>query len=274
MNKKRLLYISSEFFIDVDISLLKELENYFFVDWFLLLQKKSFYYDVNIIQNYSKNYNININILVNQNRYRSIKTFWFYCKVFWKAHKIKADIIYIETLGYPYLPLVSYFLIPLNKVVFGIHDYIFLLGEKNRNVKMFFSKVVFNIYKNFHFFSESQEKHFLTSFPNKNTFNTPLSLKDFGQPENKFAFNLDSAKINVLFFGSIKEYKGLDILLEEFNMLEENVRNKLHITIWGQCEDFTIYKNLIKYPNNFTIKTTSVPNEVIPYSTRFNSSSI
>ena len=263
-NKKHLLFISSEFFIDVDLTLLKELVNYFSVEWYLLHQKNARYFDLDSLKRYSDQHNIRLNIFINQNRYRSIKTFIFYWHVLWRAKKTNSDIIYTETLGYPYLPFLLFLFFPIDKIFIGIHDFLFLYGENKRTIKVICSKFTFHLYNNFHFFSKSQEKHFLLKYPKKNTFSTPLSLKDFGQPLGKFQFNLDKSKINILFFGRITKYKGLDTFLNEFNILDESLRSIFHITIWGDCSDFQIYQDLIKYPENFTIKIEQVPNEVIP----------
>ena len=267
MDKKQtLLYVSNESFLDVDFTLLKEMEKYFSIEWyFLLLQNNNLgFFEMNYIREYSLKHNININIFINSNRYRSVKTFWFYCKVLLKARKINTDIIYIEALGYPYLPIAAYFFLPIKKIVFGIHDFKMLLGEKNKDIKNLISKIKFNLFENYHFFSQSQENIFRKYYHNKNAFNTPLLLKDFGEPENKMQLRLNDSKINILFFGRITEYKGLDILLNEFNMLQEVIRIKYHLTIWGACDHASKYKNLIKYPEDMSIKFFLAPNEIIP----------
>ena len=263
--KQHLLFISIEGFIDVDIPILKELVNYFSLDWYILLPKTPFgFYDIDFIRTYSEKHDINIKIFQNSNRQRSIKTFYFYCKVFWASRKIKADIIYIESLLYPYLPFALRLFLPKNKIVFAIHDFKLHFGVNNRFIRFLSSRLVYYLFENFHFFSKSQEKYFLECYPHKNTFNTALSLKEFGEPGNKYQFNLDKSKINLLFFGNIRTNKGLDILLNEFNILEEQIRNKLHITVWGYCDNFKNYDRLVLHPENFTLKITLVPNDVIP----------
>lgn len=46
--------------------------------------------------------------------------------------------------------------------------------------------------------------------------------------------NKKSDKINILQFGMIRKYKGIDILIKAVGMLSEEVRRKIHVTIAGK----------------------------------------
>ena len=57
-------------------------------------------------------------------------------------------------------------------------------------------------------------------------------------------------KINFLFFGLIRDYKGLDIFLDSLNYLDKSIENKIRIIIAGEFYDNQIkYKNLCKNKN-------------------------
>ncbi len=73
----------------------------------------------------------------------------------------------------------------------------------------------------------------------------------FGVKKNKQEalahYHLDATKKTLLFFGFIREYKGLDILLKAFDQLD----NSYQLVIAGESyEDFTKYQNLIDQNTN------------------------
>lgn len=89
---------------------------------------------------------------------------------------------------------------------------------------------------------------------------------------SKINSNIARTKLNIatdkkvlLFFGFIRRYKGLDILIEAFNLLSEDY----HLIIAGEnYEDFTPYQQLIdknKYKENISIFTDYIADNEVPY---------
>ena len=74
------------------------------------------------------------------------------------------------------------------------------------------------------------------------------------------------AKNVILFFGIIREYKGLDVLIESINLLKANL-NDFHALIVGECyENINKYRSLIdKYELSslITFINEYVPNEEV-----------
>ena len=57
-------------------------------------------------------------------------------------------------------------------------------------------------------------------------------------------------KINFLFFGLIRDYKGLDVFLNSLNYLDKSIEKKIRILIAGEFYDNQVkYKNLCKNKN-------------------------
>ena len=78
--------------------------------------------------------------------------------------------------------------------------------------------------------------------PNYNHFGEKLNQVDALQK-----LDLDQHKKTILFFGIIRDYKGLDILLEAFNELSDDFQ----LIIAGECYgSFDRYKNLIEQNRN------------------------
>ena len=73
--------------------------------------------------------------------------------------------------------------------------------------------------------------------PNYDLFGKPLP-----KLESKIKLNIPQDKKVVLFFGFIRKYKGLDILIEAIDKMDD----KPHVIIAGESyEDFSIYQNQI-----------------------------
>ena len=264
--KPKLVYVSTIHYIDHVVPILSKLNQSFDLLYMIIFTKGSYYdYSEEFLTNYFTVNNIKSAIYKLRYRNRSLHTLLFSIRIIKEINKNKADIIYFETDISPWLPLAFLFMLKeKDKLIIGIHDFIFHYKENKKLIKYFLSKIIFNKFEKYHFYSRTQEQIFLKSYPLKKTFNTNLPLIDYGDPINKFHFNLDNTKVNILFFGEIRENKGLDILLKEFNMLEENFREKIHITICGSCNNFKNYQKLIIYPENITLRISRVPNEVIP----------
>lgn len=68
--------------------------------------------------------------------------------------------------------------------------------------------------------------------------------------------------INLLYFGRIEYYKGLDILLEAFQIIRKKNEN-VRLEIWGSG-DLTPYENLINQNNNLRIENRWIDEQEIP----------
>ena len=81
----------------------------------------------------------------------------------------------------------------------------------------------------------------LDDLPNKIDKNVARKLED-----------IDIDKVVLLFFGLIRDYKGLDILLEAISQIDKKLLSKLTLLIVGECyENKTKYDNII---NSYKIK--------------------
>ena len=114
----------------------------------------------------------------------------------------------------------------------------------------------------------------LKTFTSKPIIQTPHPLYDnFGEPKSKLdakkALNLNPDFDYILFFGIIRKYKGLDILLNAFTKLG-NTNKKLKLLIAGEFyEDETEYMKIIAdndLYDDVIISRSFIPNnEVVNY---------
>jgi glycosyltransferase involved in cell wall biosynthesis len=113
---------------------------------------------------------------------------------------------------------------------------------------------------NFHLYSKEQYSLFNEVYKNKNTFLAPQCLKDFGNsnthPPKEF--------INFLFFGIIRENKGLEHLILAANKLASSYKGKFKVSIAGSCDNWGKYSSLIECMDVFELDIHVIMNEKIP----------
>lgn len=99
--------------------------------------------------------------------------------------------------------------------------------------------------------SKAVERDLVEIFPNANYINLPHPLYDnFGEKidsnQARKLLNLPLEKKILLFFGFIREYKGLDILLEALSLLP----NEYHLVVAGETyTSFDKYEKIIRSKN-------------------------
>jgi glycosyltransferase involved in cell wall biosynthesis len=146
--------------------------------------------------------------------------------------------------------------------VIAIHDVVQHHKMKDKMVRTFYYTFLMKTYLNFHIFSENQLRIFKEKFKEKNSFYTPLYLKNFGAGvDSKLPQNKDSTVF--LFFGIIRPNKGLDILIEAVNYLSEEYKN-FHVVVAGKCDNWDEYQGMIRYPEQFTLHIGNVEKEKVP----------
>lgn len=117
--------------------------------------------------------------------------------------------------------------------------------------------------------SDAVEKDFVALFPNKKFINTPHPVYTiFGnilpKGEAKKELKLDDEKI-ILFFGYIRPYKGLDILIDAMPEILKKVKVKL-VAVGEAYEDELKYRNHIEklgLSENVILNTDYVPNNEV-----------
>jgi glycosyltransferase involved in cell wall biosynthesis len=180
--------------------------------------------------------------------------------IFWYRIKIKKAIGKYK-IDYVYIPMEQPFSTVINRIVnkpyiLTVHDVIPHSGDNlitksindvlNHNLKkkaylvILLSKVFVNQYADLYSYQKDNIivcKHgFLSSY---------LTMKPF-------PINLEYSKeCNFIFFGRISKYKGIDILLKAYNMLERE-NNNVSLTIAGSG-DLDKYKHLLLQSRNVNI---------------------
>lgn len=259
---EKIFWLTSDNFIDVDLPIIKELSTYYDIHWCIYISKSSNFFTPNNIYQYLKNgyEKVNISIINSQSRYRSINTALKYINIAKNIRKGKFDIVYIDMLGMPYM-FIIFRIFHIKNLVYACHDFIDHLHIKKRGLIKYYKSFIFKNFQNFQLFSQSQHQLFKSKYKNKHTFQASLCLKDFGPsmqspPDDKIIFT---------FFGTIRENKGLNYLIEAGNILASKYKNQFIIRIYGYHNNWeSTYASHIKDYSIFDLNIQHIPNEDIP----------
>jgi glycosyltransferase involved in cell wall biosynthesis len=259
----RIDWITTDNFIDVDLPVIKELskDQQFDITWHIIFTKNRIQnFSTELIENSWGSGKCRIDSLYLTNRQRSLRTLVQLITYLLKIRRQRADLIYVDCEVEPYFTLVSKCILGSEKLIWAIHDIVPHVGVSK--ISHLFLNFKINSFKNFQVFSLTQKKFFeeKSGTAGRNIYYAPLVLKDFGtstmEPQND--------KIRFLFFGIIRQNKGLEYLINAANKLAQSFKGKFIVSIAGKCDDWTYYKKLITDESFFELSIGPVSNEVIP----------
>lgn len=231
MDKKKIVWITADYFIDVDLPLVPVLRQFYDIDWVLIRTNPKIEIppneDFEVLECFGNN--------------RSFKRFLFYYRLLSDIFNRGASVVYIDYFGMPYFyPLV--FLLKKKNVelIHAAHNVIPYDGWPNKRLMTWYVNYIFRNGTHFQVFSEFLFSYFKMEYPLKGCFYAPLTLKNYGEvTTNKY--HVDSNKINLLFFGNVKGNKRLDLIINAMHGLPENLKTNMHLTIAGTCDEQEVY---------------------------------
>jgi glycosyltransferase involved in cell wall biosynthesis len=262
---KKIAFISSESFLDVDLPIVKGLNKYVELLWittFSISKKNDQHvFNPDQISEYSRLNNIPHFNTLSSYRVRDPRRIKTSLNVIRKIKDFCPDVIYFDSFSDPYLAVFSRFILGRNRTIIGLHDI-----ELHPGADSFFHKlthwIIMNSFHYYHVFSDSQLTLFKVQHPEKRSFLIGLFLKDFGNPPKVKGYT-EKVKVNFLFFGRDYPYKGLEVLLKAASLLSERT-HKFIITIVGKSDNFDRYRNLIADKSVYDLHLTFIDNEDIP----------
>jgi glycosyltransferase involved in cell wall biosynthesis len=132
----------------------------------------------------------------------------------------------------------------------------------NYAARSFYFNFIKKNFKNIHVFSPNQYKVLKEQYPDKNILMAPLCLKDFGKPTS--THSRQNSKKNFLFFGILRDNKGIDLLIEAVKDLSIEYKN-FTVTIAGKPDGDYWEKIKSEAENNpfFTLKIRTIANEEV-----------
>lgn len=258
--KPKIIYLSPDYFFDVDFPILFKLNRYYDLHWYPIIPAINSRFNIDEIEKFAAENNIKYTLSIRHGRRRNIKQLLFSIKLIRKINAVKPDVIYSEYFADPFITVCALVMLPKSKVIYAIHDVV-----PHTNFQGYFESLFENLLRRhftfFQIFSKSQKILFDKLHLGKTSFYIPLVVKDFGPSK----ITVPSKNITkFLFFGNIAEYKGLDLLIKAFeSLLSEGVDN-ISLTIAGKGEFWDSCKSLIKNEKYYNLNIDFIPNSAIP----------
>lgn len=251
---KRLNYITLDEWWDTDVNIISDLTSAYDVYVYVLSPSpKRAKYPTKYIQGVKNLRNINYHF---RKRNPLSLFFMFYYFLLSLFASVKRDSVNFCMLGWhPFLTPFFYFLFPKKNTILSAHNYLSHSHSKFDPNPYFYKK-----YKYFHFHSKMQYDLYKNDFPQGIAFYTEMLPKDFGSPRG--VFNMDKKSKRVfLFFGLIRDYKRLDLLIQSINKLDDE---RILVLIAGYCNDFSKYQKMIMDESKFRCEIRFINNDEIP----------
>lgn len=254
-NKKKICWITADYYSIVDVNRVPHLIDEFDIEWILINCHNSKRKVDGLVSSAYKPKVYNLKF-----RQKDPRIIWQYISLLIKIKKLNVDLIYISYHGFPFFfPLLLKVISP-DKIIWAVHNVSIPKGASNERWIGSYQNYIFKRINNFHVFSKNQLSLIKEKVPNKNYYYTPLPLEDFGistvlPPTNVIRF---------LFFGYIKEYKRLDLLVHSFLELRNSGINNIELIIAGNCDNWKYYQSIIADNIGITKKIGMIPNKDIP----------
>ncbi|TFF38791.1 glycosyltransferase family 4 protein [Mucilaginibacter psychrotolerans] len=268
--KKKIAYISPDYFADVDIPVIKSLCDIYQIHWIIAFDVPTKGYSkfaTDELKQFAADHNITCDIMVKKFRRRNPLNIFYNISLIYKALKFKPDLFYIETLTDIYFSLMC-FCFNRKRSVLAIHNV-----TEHTTAKRTVSDIVIDVsnyierqyFTNVQLFSKSQAEIYKIKYHGKQIFVVPLFLKKFYNIEQ--LPNIETQYFYFLNWGTLRYNKGIDFLILAAEKLYKDGFKNFKVTIAGRAtEEWEQWKSLIVHPEIFDlhIGSTLLPIEQIP----------
>jgi len=259
--KPKLCIITETTWWDTDNTVLPNLKDRFQLDIHVISKIGKNKYSEDEIYKAQKELGINIKVWKRIGRIRNPLNFFLFLKIYRIIKKNDPKNTWINYV-YMYDPYMNFLIILINKYkkLISVHDYNDHIGMDSflRNL---LKHVIYKRNKIFHFYSEMELDKFKKDYPAKRAFFTTMPLKDYGEPASFGNIRDRDTKRSFLFFGTIRHYKGLDLLIKAINQIK---RDDYKLLIAGNTNDWDDYKILIGNNPNIIADIGFINNDDIP----------
>ena len=259
--RRKIVYITSEWFADTDINVLSELAKIYDIIWIMTINLKNPRLDIHNIKEYATVHEIDLHLVDAPYKYldpRNLIVNWKILKIIRYNNDVDLCIKISTQL---YWLLLSW-LLPQKKLVYGFHDVLMHSGIKGRKLVQSVFDVTIKYSRSCFFYSHAQHEYFLSKWKDKNTCHVGMSTKDFGEPSVKRPPIRPFVKL--LFFGRIEEYKGLDLLIDALENLKERGIDNIRLSVYGTGPFWQKCLQKIRTASLYNLDIRFINNDEIP----------
>ena len=255
MEKKRLVWITPDYFFDTDSTIVGNLCEYYDIRWYVIWGKgslRAFPDDKNIFK-----------LIVSPYRYRDLRVIKLYFSLFKEIRKFDPAIIYNGFSGIPFFYPLLFLMFDRHRVIHEGHEidpYVSVVHDK---LTVSYVKYYLRRVGHTQVFSKHAEQKFHKLYPGQKCTYVPMVPKDFG-PAKKTIDHGDRTVF--LFFGGVRSTKRFDVLLDAFLALDKEHSKKAELWVYGKCdgEDRVKFDQMIEGHDNIKTMFDFVPDEMVP----------
>lgn len=257
MDKKVIVWITFNAFMDTDLYVVRELARLYRIEWHIIRSKNDKFDYLNELQKLKEKENLSIQLHICGKRLRNLSCAVYFSKLLNEIKQTEACILYTSMAGAPFFIPVLAAKANLKHTILAIHNVHVPKGGTAYWFFKFYNTFSVLRFKNFQTFSLSQYKELKRIAPGKNILYAPFILKDYGLPKKE---RIDKT-ITFLNFGNIRPYKRIDVLIKAAQIAYERTGKIIKVIIAGKCDEWGKYQQLIKYGFLFDIRLGRVNNE-------------
>ncbi len=264
--KPTIVYFNPDFFTQVDDTVLRHLTKEFSVIWFYLYEsfnKGSMRYGEEYVKEYGEKYGIETKVYYQKKKGRHPMNYLFFRQIAQDMNQHSPTIVY-HCIRNPFWGIAIKTTLKCRNVVMGIHDaqaHSYTLSITSILNKLF-RDVILRFHKNYITFSPNQHDLFKRNYGFDSAM-VGMSCKDFGKSDKTVKPIREG--INLLFFGSIHLYKGLDLLIRAMEELRTKYQVKnIKLTIAGRGPHWEECRQYINTPEMYDLRIRFIDNSEIP----------
>lgn len=259
--KKTLVYVNPIFYFDTDCTVLYHLTKEYHVIWYPIAHasypmKK---YTMDDLKQYAINNGIEYKPYYMDCRMRSLKSFAYYFRLVKDVKRQNADIVF-TSIPNLHWHLWAFIILGKKNLIQGIHDVELHSNIRLRSAFSLMNSFRCRLYQYYVTYSKSQQQLLKQRF-GKESVCVGMSVKDYGSPILRQPFF--SGKIKLLFFGTISQYKGLDILIDAMEQCYSDGISNLQLSICGNGTFWDECRQHLKTPQLYDLQIRFIENEEI-----------
>jgi glycosyltransferase involved in cell wall biosynthesis len=236
-SQQRLItWLTPDYFLNVDAKVVPALANDYRIDWILISTFGSQRTPDGLLSSTFKPREFRL-----QYRQRDPRVLRQYISLLSSIRSKGYDLLYTSFEGPPYFFPALRCLMDLDKVLYGIHNVHTPTGAVHERSMRLYQRYAFQIMNRFHVFSKYQLRTISNLVPHKRHYYAPFAPDDYGvsvaqAPQDRIRFT---------FFGYIRHYKRLDLLITAFKQLYSQGVHNIELVIAGSCDNWQPYEALI-----------------------------
>ena len=259
MEKKVVVWITFNAFLDTDLYIVKELKKFYKIDWYIIRSENDKFEYLDVLEKMDNQDDLTVNLRICGRRLRKVECILFYRAMLTEIREKSPNLIFTSMAGAPYFIPVLALSISRENVIMAIHNVHVPKGGSAYYFFKLYNQLTVISFKHFLVYSKSQYKDLKIAAPKKEIVYAPFVLKDYGEANKKRTSEL----VSFLNFGNVRDYKRLDVLINAAQKTYEKTGIKFRVIIAGKCDNWEKYQQNIKYDFLFDIRMGRVENSEV-----------